>query len=204
MNPISSKYSRQSGFTLIETLVALALLSLMTVFATGAITIMSRARHAETRITERSNFEAVERHLTQTLSDMRTLFAISQDQSAQLVFAGGPKSITFVAPLSDRLERGGLYWLRYDVDDSGIFTLNYQIFRPQKSYGAGKSEPLLQGVKGVNFSYFGSSEKGALASWSNHWPRKDILPQAVSVRFELYDHNLKEQQMIITKISGEN
>ena len=178
------KYVRQSGFTLIETLVALALLSLMTVFATGAITLMSRARQVETKISERSNLEAVERHLTQTLSDMRTLFAVSPDQRTKLVFEGGHDSITFVAQLSDRLERGGLYKLRYVVDDSGRFILNYQIFRPNESVVTPKSELLLPGVKRVGFWYFGAPEKGAPSIWSDTWPRKDNLPRGISVKLE--------------------
>ena len=196
------RYVRQSGFTLIETLVALALLSLMTVFATGAITLMSRARQVETKISERSNLEAVERHLTQTLSDMRTLFAVSPDQRTKLVFEGGHDSITFVAPLSDRLERGGLYKLRYVVDDSGRFILNYQIFRPNESVVTPKSELLLPSVKRVGFWYFGAPEKGAPSIWSDEWLRNDTLPQAVSVEFELEDGKLKAQQKMVSLING--
>lgn len=195
--------SFQAGFTLIETLVALALLSLMTVFATGAIVVMSRTRQVETRIAERSNMEAVERHLTQTLSDMRTLFAVGTDQNAQLVFSGESGSVSFVGLLSDRLERGGLYWLHYGVTENGVFALEYQLYRPLHEFKTGHFEDLLSGVENVSFNYFGTTKDGASPSWSNQWHRKDTLPRAISVEFKLKGETLMKRHALVVMISGD-
>lgn len=193
--------SFQAGFTLIETLVALALLSLMTVFATGAIVVMSRTRQVEARIAERSNMEAVERHLTQTLSDMRTLFAVGTDQNAQLVFSGESGSVSFVGLLSDRLERGGLYWLHYGVTANAVFALDYQLYRPLHRFKSGQSEDLLSNVENVSFNYFGAAKNGEPARWFNQWRRKDTLPGAISVEFKLKGESLTKRHAFVVMIS---
>jgi type II secretion system protein J len=199
--PITAR-SFQSGFTLIETLVALALLSLMTIFATGAIATMSRTKQVEARIAVRSNMEAVERHLTQTLSDMRTLFAVGTDQGTQLAFSGESGSVSFVGLLSDRLERGGLYSLHYGVTENGVFALEYQLYRPLHEFKTGQSENLLSGVENVSFNYFGSTMDGDSARWSNQWHLKDTLPRAISVEFKLKGESLMKRHAFVVMISG--
>jgi prepilin-type N-terminal cleavage/methylation domain-containing protein len=202
MKPGPASSSNQAGFTLVETLVALALLSLMTAFATGAIAIMSRTKQIEAKLAQRSKLEAVERHLAQTLSDMRIVYVLNPDQSARPAFRGESGLIEFIAPLSDRLERGGLYWLRYGVDDRGVFALQYQVFRPQGVFNSGASEPLLPGVDRVRFRYFGRPEQGAPPGWSDTWVRKGILPQAVSLEIGLKAPSTESRMAKVIAIPG--
>jgi hypothetical protein len=48
-------------------------------------------------------------------------------------------------------------------------------------------EPLVRGLRTVNFSYFGISERGATAKWSDEWRNHDFLPSLVRITFDFTD-----------------
>jgi general secretion pathway protein J len=194
--------SSQAGFTLVETLIALALLSLMSIFATGAVMTMSRSKQVEAKLAEHRNIEAVERHLTQTLADMRIVFVQSPEQTPQIVFKGEPTSIEFVAPLSDRLERGRLFVLNYQLNNDDVLTLNYRLLRQQANASQLKSEPLLQNVGELAFRYFGSVTDDADPIWNDHWQRKDKLPKAVSIKIDLNDKSSEKRAPLTAILNG--
>jgi general secretion pathway protein J len=194
--------SNQAGFTLVETLIALALLSLMSIFATGAVMTMSRSKQVEAKLAERTNIEAVERHLSQTLANMRIVFIQNPEQTPQIVFKGEPTSIEFVAPLSDRLERGGLFVLNYQLNNDDVLTLNYRLLRQQANASQLKSEPLLQNVGELAFRYFGSVTDDADPIWNDQWQRKDKLPKALSIKIDMINGSSDKRDPLIVVLTG--
>lgn len=188
MKPQQSRESCESGFTLVETLVALALLALISAYTVGSIRMMYRAKSVEAQLEERSGLEAVRRHVTQTLSDARRVFAVNEKQVAKLVFEGRRDAIAFVAPLNDRVERGGLYALEYTYgEDEQALMLTYQLFRPQDQSVAKKSNTLLTGVTGLAFSYYGKATDEEAPKWTSVWEARDRLPDQVLITVSMKD-----------------
>jgi prepilin-type N-terminal cleavage/methylation domain-containing protein len=172
------------AFTLVEMLVAMALLSLMAAYAFMAISGMSRAKAIEAQMAMRSDAVAVERHLRQTIGDMRNVFRSDKTGATELSFNGQANSVEFVSPLNDRIAVGGLYALRYASGDEGL-TLGFEVFRPNnKSFAYGSHELLLGDVTKVSFRYFGDSQDGKPAVWRSTWVGISALPSIIEVTLE--------------------
>jgi prepilin-type N-terminal cleavage/methylation domain-containing protein len=172
------------AFTLVEMLVALALLSLMSAYAFMAISGMSRAKVIEAQMATRGDAVAVERHLRQTIGDMRNVFRGNRSGTAELAFVGEANSLEFVAPLNDRIAIGGLYALRYGLGEDG-FALGYEVFRPNdRAFQYKSNEVLLTDVSTVKFRYFGDPQDGTPAVWRNTWVKIPSLPSIIEVSLE--------------------
>jgi prepilin-type N-terminal cleavage/methylation domain-containing protein len=175
------------AFTLVEMLVAMALLSLMAAYAFMAISGMSRAKDIEAQMAKRSDAFAVERHLRQTIGDMRNVFRNDETGTASLAFVGEANSLEFIAPLNDRVAQGGLYTLRYRLSEDG-FVLGFEVFRPNnKRVEYSSQELLLKDATSVNFRYFGDSQDGKPAVWRSSWINIPALPSIIEVSFRRGD-----------------
>ncbi len=169
------------AFTLVEMLVAMALLSLMAAYAFMAISGMSRAKTIEAQMAMRGDAVAVERHLRQTIGDMRNVFRNDEAGASELAFVGQANSLEFVAPLNDRIAQGGLYALRYGPSKDGLL-LSFEVFRPNNKIIEYRSnELLLRDVTGVTFRYFGDSQDGKPAVWHSTWTNIPALPSLIEV-----------------------
>lgn len=175
------------AFTLVEMLVAMALLSLMAAYAFMAISGMSRAKAIEAQMAMRGDAVAVERHVRQTIGDMRNVFRGDKNGNSSLAFVGQSNSLEFVAPLNDSIAIGGLYALRYAPAEDG-FALGFEVFRPNnKSFEYTSKELLLKDVSSVSFRYFGDSQDGKPAVWRSTWIDIPALPSIIEVSLKRRD-----------------
>lgn len=175
---------RQAGFTLVETLMALALLSLLMAYAAGSLLLMARTRAIGHDLSLKSDLEAFRRHLHVTLGDARAVFEVQQSESPKpkILFKGEKNAVEFVSLLSDHLERGGLYVLRYELNPEGSVVLKYRVFRQSGSPADEKNEALLEGMNNLTFWYFGSRGKpGSVAQWYDNWNGESHHPLAVQI-----------------------
>jgi prepilin-type N-terminal cleavage/methylation domain-containing protein len=175
------------AFTLVEMLVALALLSLMSAYAFMAISGMSRAKEIEAKMAMRADASAAERHLRQTIGDMRNVFRNDKTGATDLAFVGQANSLEFVAPLNDVIAIGGLYALRYGLTEDGL-SLGFEVFRPNKNtFDYNSKELLLKDVSAVSFRYFGDSQDGKPAVWRSTWVKIPALPSIIEVTLKRGD-----------------
>jgi general secretion pathway protein J len=196
--------SEESGFTLAEMLVALAILALMSTYAIMSISTLSRAKNIEQRIDATAEVEAVQRHLLNVISDTRPIFALDAQSLAKLAFEGKADRLELVAPLNDRLERGGLYRLRYVFDaSSGNLNFSYELFRPQPLQSSGSQEQLLTGLKRVSFRYFGYNTEDQSGAWTSAWDRTDTLPVAIEISADFAGGTSKTWTPLIIRVAGE-
>jgi prepilin-type N-terminal cleavage/methylation domain-containing protein len=178
------------GFTLVEMLVALALLGLMTAYAVGALRSLGQIARVGEDIEAAAEVEAVARHLRQTIADARAVFAPGDDDDQRLVFTGRGDRLSFVTVLNDRLERGGLYLLDYGVEaDTGELTLRRRVYRPDvEAIGDAAKLRLLGNVERIEFTYC-ETRCVAASDWRNNWNIADRFPGLVrvAVRFRQGD-----------------
>jgi general secretion pathway protein J len=110
---------RALGFTLIELIIALALIALITLLLFSGLRLGARAWDGVDALAERhAELRSARTFLDQALRQSRDLTLSLEDQDHQ-VFAGNGESLEFAAPLSEYVGVPGLYILRLGLDGRG-------------------------------------------------------------------------------------
>jgi general secretion pathway protein J len=111
--------ARAQGFTLIELIIALALIALITLLLFSGLRLGTRAWDGVDAVSERhADLRSARTFLDQALRQARDLSLRLEDQDRQ-VFTGNADSLEFVAPLSEHVGIPGLYVLRLGVEGGG-------------------------------------------------------------------------------------
>ncbi|HET8897835.1 MAG TPA: prepilin-type N-terminal cleavage/methylation domain-containing protein [Rhodanobacteraceae bacterium] len=185
---------RERGFTLIEVLVAILLLSLLLAGAWGGIHTATKAIRAGDALIERMNrLRVTQQFLRRQLSHAMPL-AFGQDRGTGLgyVFQGEKDFMRFVAPMPGYLSKGGAYVQTLEFSRSGshaelLFTnLMLNGFDLDK-LGSDDLKPvlLLDGIARGHFEYRGLDDDGQLDKWQDTWDDPGKLPVMVRIDLEM-------------------
>ncbi len=135
----------QQGFTLLELLIALALIGLMTVLLFGALRFSGKAWASTEQRTERdAGIRLVYQYLADRMEQARPVSAYVESEGEQVFFfIGQEDAMEFVSPMPAHLGSGGLYIIRLQGLGSGSkkkLLLSRWLFHPEVLGGA-KSMP---------------------------------------------------------------
>ncbi|MBN2886184.1 MAG: prepilin-type N-terminal cleavage/methylation domain-containing protein [Chromatiaceae bacterium] len=133
-----------AGFTLVELLIALSMISLITLLLFSGLRLgantWERVDASVERLAER---RAAHAFLVRTLNQMRPE-TLMLDAEPHAIFAGDAERLEFVAPLSRHLGLPGLYLLRLSLEPSDQGTalvLTHWLLHPEVLAGAPDSPP---------------------------------------------------------------
>jgi general secretion pathway protein J len=108
--------TRARGFTLIELIIALALVALITLLLFSGLRLGSRAWDGVDAVSERdAELRSAHGFMDRALMQSRDL-TLTIDGEVRQLFTGGPNSLEFVAPLSEHVGIPGLYILRLGLE----------------------------------------------------------------------------------------
>ena len=172
------------GFTIVELLISLALLSFLTLLSIQGIRTIAQMNRVSQEVVEHEQLQSVERYIIQSIESARAVFMETGEGKSVLAFTGSASSLEFVTNSKIQVERGGLYLVRLFVVE-GNLTTERRLFRPGFNGIAGRTKPLvlIEKVKGIAFRYFGKvSKKDTEAHWVSDWPRNRNLPTMLSVK----------------------
>ena len=161
-----------AGFTLLETLVALAVLGLLTVFLLQGLRIGSRYLQTATSRAEPANAIGTVQDLLRRMLE-ETYPALSYgDAGPQPVFDGRPDRLTFTTMIPPQLGRDGYY--RVDlVLSGGHLQIRWQPERGQSVAFQGDDARgpynLLDHVATLRLQYFGATSPQDSPGWTDHW-----------------------------------
>ena len=132
--------SRAAGFTLMELLIALVLLSIMVVMLFGGLRLGARSWDSvEAQIDEigevRSIRGFIQRHLMQSAVVFETT-----PEGRRVVFGGTPTALEFVTPMPAHLGFGGLYLIRLEAlegDEGMQLRMTRWLYHPEILEGEG-------------------------------------------------------------------
>ena len=180
------------GFTLIEMLVALALMALISsVLAASVRTARMTLAYVE-RSSTVAPVQGVQMFLRSALSQARPAQRDGVSVS-DLSFAGAPAAMTFTTSHSASGQFAGLYRVEIDLVAAAgrrpgfDLMLTQTMARPQSAEGQPPAPAevrrtrLLDKVQAVEFNYFGALPDDGTTRWRPAWVQLDKLPRLVAI-----------------------
>jgi general secretion pathway protein J len=159
-----SKPKREAGFTLIEMLIATVLLGIMMLLLTGSLRIGADSWEAgEERLNKASRMFIVESFLRRHIGSLMPVSAVNRAGEMEPAFRGTGASLSYVAPLPDQLEGGGLYRFKVYVsgqDEAKELRVTITPYRSAPETHKTEPEPIddiaiVDPVREVRFAYYG-------------------------------------------------
>ncbi len=182
--------NRSAGFTLVEFLVAIMILTLFMTVSLGAVRVASRSWSAgQERADATEQMRAVADFLRRQFAELPPL-TIGEGRDERLAFIGAGEGVLFVASAPQFSGGPGFvtYILRAEsVDGTKRLTLRYAPFDPGKDElvvpESGERIVLAQGLGTIEFRYYGAPTEGDVVEWLDAWPDDaEAYPRAVHVR----------------------
>ena len=192
MTVARSEEAADAGWTLIELLVALVLMSLLTVLLMSSVYSSRRAiEQLQVRDGEMS-VEIVENYLRHAISETQPIKSADSGPNAPLI-EGNREQLRLITSYAPAGQFGGLYVLNLQRSLNAR-NRNYDLVetrtlhRPQLEPGA--PEParpsvrsrLLRNVGNISFRYFGALDELKAPDWVEAWTDPTRLPQLIEIR----------------------
>lgn len=174
--------SQRSGFTLLELILAMAILSMVVLMIGSGFRLGIKAwEKGEAEAQETQRLRALSGLISQNVKSIYP-YKMKIEGKKVIVFEGKNNSImfvtTFVAPSA-----GGFKWVRYSYND-GVFTLKEGIL-PDKNFldkTSGDEEIIDSDIGEIDFKYL-SPDK---SEWRDSWGLGEGLPAAVKVKIAYF------------------
>lgn len=180
---------RQTGFTLLELVVAITLMGLVLLVLYSGLRLGLNGWDSGARRAEASNrLRSVQEFLRRQLAQSMTVYQTQADgpQKKIVVFAGGTDAIEFVAPMLVHLGQGGLYRIRVKAAD-GQMRVRWRPYLPgDPTAGEERETVLLEGVSNVEWAYFGPErDDDQEPRWRSEWANQERRPLLVRLNLIL-------------------
>lgn len=178
------------GFTLIEVLIATALLAAGLTLAFATIGAATRtAQRGEVMAAQSERIRAVEGFLRRRLEAVRPVpFNFDPEAGVAQRFIGGRDRMRFVADLPDYLGRGGPYLHDFAIDGDGDrgerITLSLGMVVAGQVIDEDVERPpevLVEGLESARFRYRSFAPDGTFGDWQDEWENAEQLPLLVEI-----------------------
>jgi general secretion pathway protein J len=182
----------ESGFTLLEMLVGLVLLSLTGALLAASLRTGRTALSTVSRVNETMQVAASQSYLREALAQARSLPHSPVVNGAVGSFAGNTKVIAFTTTHAPQGQFEGLYRVEISLvvatERLRAFNLNMAqvIWRPPLVDTAPqplviRTTQLLSNVADVSFAYYGDQDDNGSVDWHASWSHPVKLPRLVAV-----------------------
>jgi general secretion pathway protein J len=195
----------EQGLTLIELLLALAILAVLTGFLAGGLSIGRRAFDADRTGEISGETDAAIQAMTSLIASALPVRASAANPKSGVMFDGRRETVSFVSLSQGRSLRGGPHLVRLRRSGTDL-VVDVMGSDPQTAEGAAGIAPtrviVLSGVRDIRFSYFGSANPARPLGWQAQWLAAERLPALVSIQIEFEDARRNEPARIVTLRQG--
>lgn len=182
---------RAGGFSLLETLAALALLALLLLGVMASLDTIARSTHASLAATQRlDEMRAAQNYLRRALSGALAYpWALGDDKRA-VVFRGDADAASFVSPGPGYLASEGLQLQKLAIlGEAGNQRLEVSFAPLATRAGSrvvpGSAETLLEHITSGRLVYSGQDDQGHPVTWQPSWPYEHRMPTMVGIELQL-------------------
>ena len=200
------------GFTLIEVLIGLTLLSIMVVLLFTSLKICADSwERGEEKIASVNDMAVVYHFFQEYLSVTKPILIESEDASKSISFQGNIDSLQFVSKFPESVNRQGLQIFKVILVKEGILSNINVSVTPYYSGAVDEDEEslfdevsLIKNVSEFKLSYFGSENDSNDGVWFDEWMNKNTLPKLVKINIVLESGNYWPEMIIPLKITAPN
>jgi general secretion pathway protein J len=177
-----------AGFTLVEVLAAIGLLSLLSVILLSSLHLGLKAWERGAVHADRVDHVAlVQSFLRRAIEDAYPLFAVDAAAHGRVEFEGTADSLRLLSSAAHALRSGGRSRLslaavqgRQGLDL--VVTTTPELARDE---GAATRKVLLANIQSIEMSYFGRGRSDREPAWHDQWTGEVRLPQLVRIQVSL-------------------
>jgi general secretion pathway protein J len=170
----------QSGFTLLELLVALTILSLIALVMLGGLKFGARAwDRVEVTSDDADSVDAAQTYLRRQLAAIYPLWLANPSSPGRVDFAGEPDHLVYLAPPPAQFGPADLSQFQLQRAASGALNLSW---RSQSGAGAPSEATLLHGIASLQFAYFGPQPGTRTERWTDRWADRARLPSLIRIQ----------------------
>lgn len=193
------------GFTLLEVMLAMVLLSIMVVLLFSSLRISAESwDKGESKIAEVNTKAVVYHFFKRYIPVIRPLWNDFSESDRTLSFQGGRDEFSFVSVFSASADRKGLqlFEIKFDKAEKDIKVV-LTPFYPTIENAEWKREEviLLENVEKFKVSYFAKEDFDSNGSWVSNWQGKNNLPLLIKIKITLQDQSFWPEMIFALKIT---
>lgn len=200
----------QYGFTLIEVLIAMTLLSVMVVLLFTTLKICAQSwEQGESKITDVNEIAVVYNFFQQHLVSAKPVWNDFTDEDGVKIFAfqGRPQTLQFVTSFPASVGRKGLQQFSLflqEHDGDQVIKVALAPFFPLAEGEQWHQEEvdLVKHVKRFELSYFGADIGSDENNWQTEWLEKENQPSLVKISIELDNGIFWPDMVVELKVTG--
>lgn len=184
-------FRRAGGFTLVELLLAITLLSILLGLAYGGFRASTRAAdRGQDILQESSRLRLAHQFVHRQINQMLPMsFSSAEDGDEPMVFEGSTNRIRYVGPMPGYLGFGGPQVQELSIvngEEGMALVLSHALLQGFEESRMTERAPimLIDGIESATFMFQGRDELGEPSSWQANWDETHMLPLAVSLQME--------------------
>ena len=196
-----------TGFTLIEVMLAMTLLSIMVVLLFSSLKIGAESwNKGESKIAQVNEKAVVYQFFKRHLPSVQPLWDEFSGDKRQFSFQGERDKLQFVSVFPASSGRKGLqlFDVIFDKTDPGIVKVILKPFYPAIDNEEWQSEEviLLENVETFELAYFAKEDNSKDGVWGDNWQEKDSLPELVKIKIELVDKSYWPEMVFALRLAS--
>lgn len=185
-----------AGFTLLEILIAISLVSLIMLVLFSSLRTAAKTWEAGEQQTEQvTDMRVVLDFLRRQLRQAQVVYR-SEEGEIRAVFEGDERSLRFVTPIMPHLDQGGLQLVEISSGArsdpvsgrEAPMTIRMAAYRPDQTpenmLADAAERDLLSEVGQVEFRFFGATGADDEREWREEWRGAQLMPEMVSMTIQ--------------------
>ncbi len=185
---VDSRPGAVTGFTLMETLIALVLFSLILVMLYGSLYSAGHSWRASEIHTMKNDDKRLVVSFMRRLLEQTAPVLLTGAGEQRVLFNGNNSSLHFVSRLPAHHAGSGLHFLQLKMrgDELALIYLpliRYKTRLHENSFPGSVNEiSLIKHIRTINLDYFGRDNEESPMTWRNHWNNSERLPDLLRLR----------------------